>query len=139
MAGLLRSLAMRRTHHPALRACPGLLPCMHRLLLPGTDGWAELKAAARKVLVSLGELPDTARPLLTYSPQQLAALLREHGMEASAARLAEAGVTGAEFVRLGDAQLRELAAAGQLPRLLRVLQAYETFAEIDGCGEAWLG
>lgn len=45
MASLLRSLSIRRTHHAALRACPGLLPALHRLLLPGARGWTELKAA----------------------------------------------------------------------------------------------
>lgn len=49
------------------------------------------------------------------------------------------GVSGAEFVRLGDGRLRELAAPGELPRVLRVLRAHEAFADIDGCGEqGWL-
>lgn len=48
MAGLLRGISMRRAHHPALRACPGMLPYLHRLLLPTSPGWVELKAAARK-------------------------------------------------------------------------------------------
>ena len=98
---------MRRAHHPALRACPGLLPGLHRALLPGSrehmhaaaptwhatvvplpwlappcpatlhakgaaapawltaaGGWAEGKAAAKRVLVNLGELEDTDRPLV---------------------------------------------------------------------------
>lgn len=46
-----------------------------------------------------------------------------------------AGVSGAEFVRLSDGRLRELAAPGELPRVLRVLRAHEAFAEIDACGE----
>lgn len=33
------------------------------------------------------------------------------------------------------ADLRELVAAGQQGRVLRVLRAYDTFSEIDGCGE----
>lgn len=48
MASLLRSLSMRRMHHAALRACPGLLPALHRLLLPAARGWTELKAAVRR-------------------------------------------------------------------------------------------
>lgn len=48
VAGLLRSLSMRRAHHAALRACPGLLPALHRLLLPGARGWTVLKAAVRQ-------------------------------------------------------------------------------------------
>lgn len=47
-------------------------------------------------------------------------------------------MTGAEFVRLSDGELRELAAAGQAPRVLRVLRAHETFTDIDACG-AWCG
>ena len=35
-----------------------------------------------------------------------------------------------------DGELASLVAAGQQPRVLRVLRAYESFAEIDGCGEA---
>lgn len=50
VAGLLRSLSMRLQHHAALRACPGLLPFLAGLLQPGAPGWAELKAAARKIL-----------------------------------------------------------------------------------------
>jgi hypothetical protein len=50
VAGLLRSLSMRHRHHAALRAAPGLLSCLHSLLLPGAPGWTELKAAAKKVL-----------------------------------------------------------------------------------------
>lgn len=133
MAGLLRSLSLRRGHHPALRACPGLLPALHRLLLPGAGGWAELKAAAKRVLTNLGEVPDTDRPLLAYTPHQLAALLGQAGVDAS--RFLAAGVTGPEFVRLNDGRLGELAAPGEVPRVLRVLKAYEAFAEVDACGE----
>ncbi|KAI7844752.1 hypothetical protein COHA_001635 [Chlorella ohadii] len=132
VAGLLRSLSMRRAHHAALRACPGLLPALHRLLLPGARGWTELKAAAKKVLTNLGELEDTNRPLLTLSPAQLRALLEGQGIDAS--RLAERSIGGAEFVRLTDSDLRELGGLGQSHRLLRVLRAHEAFAEIDACG-----
>lgn len=50
-------------------------------------------------------------------------------------RFVERGVTGAELVRMSDGELRELCAPGQQPRVLRVLRAYDTFAEIDSCGE----
>ncbi|KAL4443968.1 hypothetical protein ABPG75_011705 [Micractinium tetrahymenae] len=132
VAALLRSISMRRTHHAALRSAEGLLPRLRALLAPGAPGWVDLKAAAKKILQHLGDLADTDRPLLTYTPQQLAALLEEQGIEAS--RFRERGVTGAEFVRLTDADLRGLAAAGQQGRVLRVLRAYETFSEIDSCG-----
>jgi hypothetical protein len=50
VAGLLRSLSLRRQHHAALRACPGLVASLAALLRPGAAGWAELKAAARRIL-----------------------------------------------------------------------------------------
>ena len=51
-----------------------------------------------------------------------------------ASRFRDRGITGGEFVRLSDAELRALAAAAQLPRLLHVLRAWETFSEIDAAG-----
>ena len=51
------------------------------MLLPGARGWTEVKAAAKKILQSLGELQDIDRPLLTYTPQQLGALLQQQGVE----------------------------------------------------------
>ncbi|PRW51064.1 hypothetical protein C2E21_5389 [Chlorella sorokiniana] len=132
VASLLRSLSMRSAHHATLRSCPGLLPSLHRLLLPGARGWTELKAAAKKILTNLGELEDTNRPLLTLSPAQLRALLEGQGIDA--ARLAERSIGGAEFVRLSNAELQELGGLGQGHRLLRVLRAHEAFADIDACG-----
>eukprot|EP00887_Chlorella_sp_A99_P001290 scaffold14.g1290.t1 len=78
---------------------------------------------------ALGELPDTDRPLLTYTPAQLAAMLQAQGIDAS--RFLDRGVTGAEFVGLSDAELRALSAAAQLPRVLRVLRAWEAFREVE--------
>lgn len=85
LAGLLRALSLRAAHHPALRACRGLVPALARALAPGAPGWAELKAAARRVLVNLGEVPDTDRPLLTYTKQQLGALLEGQGIQVGGA------------------------------------------------------
>ena len=62
--------------HPTL---PPLLA--QGVLLPGARGWTELKAAAKKILQNLGDLQDTDRPLLTYNPQQLGALLQQQGIE----------------------------------------------------------
>jgi hypothetical protein len=123
---------MRSAHHATLRSCPGLLPSLHRLLLPGARGWTELKATAKKILTNLGELEDTNRPLHTLSPAQLRALLEGQGIDA--ARLAERSIGGAEFVRLSNAELQELGGLGQGHRLLRVLRAHEAFADIDACG-----
>jgi hypothetical protein len=46
----------------------------------------------------------------------------------------EHGVSGAAFVAARTAELRAWAGPSQEARLLRVLRAYETFDEIDGCG-----
>lgn len=51
---------MRRAHHAALRACPGLLPALHRLLQPGARGWTELKAA---VSLCPGYIPCLGGPI----------------------------------------------------------------------------
>lgn len=50
VAGLLRSISMRRAHHAALRSADGLLPRLRALLAPGALGWVDLKASAKKIL-----------------------------------------------------------------------------------------
>lgn len=50
LAGLLRSISMRRTHHASLRATGGLLPRLRALLVPGAAGWVDLKASAKRIL-----------------------------------------------------------------------------------------
>lgn len=70
------------TPHPVCATLP--LPPLQGVLLPGARGWSELKAAAKKILQNLGEVQDTDRPLLTYTPQQLGALLQQQGIEVSA-------------------------------------------------------
>ncbi|KAI3427181.1 hypothetical protein D9Q98_007118 [Chlorella vulgaris] len=132
VAALLRHLSMRSAHHPALRACPGLLPSLAALLQPGAAVWAELREAARRVLINLGQLQDTYRPLSAYSPQQLAALLAAQGIEARG--VVEQSVTGSQFVSMTDEQLRGLAPTGQQPRVQRLLAAHEVFSDIDDCG-----
>ncbi|PSC75524.1 vacuolar 8 [Micractinium conductrix] len=133
VAGLLRSLSLRRSHHASLRACPGLVRRLRSLAEPGAHGWVELKACAKRILQNLGEIPDTDRPLLTYTPQQLGALLESQGVEP--ARFLERGVSGSEFVHLGEGELGGLAmGAPAQARVLRMLRAYDAFSEIDACG-----
>jgi hypothetical protein len=114
VAALLRHLSMRSAHHPALRACPGLLPSLAALLQPGAAVWAELREAARRVLINLGQLQDTYRPLSAYSPQQLAALLAAQGIEVW---LQGDGCWGGVAVAVGGAGL-----VACLPAYLRLHQ-----------------
>ena len=53
------------------------------MLTAGAPTWTELRVSARQALQALGELPDTDRPLLTYGPAQLAALLQRQGIDVS--------------------------------------------------------
>ena len=78
-----RACTHTRAGCPSLPPPPPPLP-LQGVLLPGARGWSELKAAAKKILQNLGEVQDTDRPLLTYTPQQLGALLQQQGIEVSA-------------------------------------------------------
>ncbi|GAB4818349.1 hypothetical protein N2152v2_005395 [Parachlorella kessleri] len=131
VAEALRSISMRATHHPALRTA-GVPQHAQHILASTVPTWTELRAAAKRILQNLGQLPDLDRPLMTYSADQLAALLQSQGVEPQ--RFRQRGIGGAEFVRLSDADIRELVLAAQTPRVLRMLRAYESFDEVDCAG-----
>lgn len=54
-----------------------------------------------------------------------------------AQRFRERGIGGAEFVRLSDADMRDVVLAAQHGRALRMLRAYEVFDDVDSAGGCW--
>lgn len=94
-------MSLRSGHHAALRAA-GVAQQAQRTLASDAPTWTELRAAARRLLQNLGDLPNLDRPLLTYTADQLAHLLQGQGIEVG--RLAVAtGAAAAWGVAQGKA------------------------------------